>query len=121
MLSGPEQIFIAAHDVAPSFTNDAVLASPAFHAFTGCDTMSCFYGRSKKAALDTWKSLPEITPVFIALSSAPHEIRDDWLLLIKRFVVLLYDRTSLAATVNQARKEMFTSKGRKFNAIPPTL
>ena len=64
--------------------------------------------------------MPEITPVFIALSSAPHEIRDDWLPLIERFVVLLYDRTSRATTVNQARKEMFTRKGRKFNAIPPT-
>ena len=82
--------------------------------------MSCFYRRSKKAALDTWQSLPEITPVFIALSSAPHEIRDDWLPLIERFVVLLYDRTSRATTVNQARKEMFARKGRKFNAIPPT-
>lgn len=102
------------------FTNDAVLALPAFCAFTVCNTVSCFYGRSKNATLDTWKSLPEITLVFIALSSTPHEIRGDWLPLIERFVILLYDRMSRATTVNKARKEMFTRKGRKFNAIPPT-
>ena len=49
---------LAAHEIANTFSNNAALALPAFHAFTGCDTVFCFYGKSKKTAVDTWKSVP---------------------------------------------------------------
>ena len=35
-------------------------------------------------------------------------------------MVLLYDRTSIQGSVNEARKELFTRKGRAIDAIPPT-
>jgi hypothetical protein len=45
---------IAAHDIANSFGQGKPRALLAFHAFTGCDTMSFFAGREKKTAWNTW-------------------------------------------------------------------
>ena len=108
--------YLAAHEIANTFTNNVALALPAFHAFTGCDTVSYFYAKSKKTALDTWKSFPEVTPVFIALSRAQTEIAEEWMSTLERFVVLLYDRTSSSSSVNEARKQLLTRKARNFGA-----
>ena len=40
--------FIAAHEIANTLGPDRCEALPMFHAFTGCDTVSCFGGRGKK-------------------------------------------------------------------------
>ena len=40
--------------------------------------------------------------------------------LLERFVVLLYCRTSEDFSVNAARKDLFTKKGRSIDSIPPT-
>lgn len=32
-----------------------------FHAFTGCDTYSCFFGKGKKTAWQAWLCFPEAT------------------------------------------------------------
>ena len=39
-----------------------------FHAFTGCDVVSAFRGKGKKAARPTWDMCPEATDVFARLS-----------------------------------------------------
>ncbi|EDO35715.1 predicted protein [Nematostella vectensis] len=104
---------IAAHEVTGSFTGN-VAALLTFHAFTGCDTVSCFYGKGKKKALETWHIYPEIIPVFAAIANAPSEMLDEWMPILERFVILLYDRTSSASSVNDARKELFTRKSRRF-------
>jgi len=44
--------FIAAHEIAKALGPDRCLALPMFHAFTGCDNVSCFGGRGKKTAWD---------------------------------------------------------------------
>ena len=102
--------YLAAHDIAGSFVNGAALALPAFHAFTRCDTVSCFHRKRKKTALDTRKCFPEVTPVFIALSNPQEEIEDDWMTLLERFVVLMYDRTSITAKTS-TRPECNFSQG----------
>ena len=40
--------------------------------------------------------------------------------LIERFVVLLYDRSSLCEDVDSCRRVLFTSKNRDMESIPPT-
>ncbi len=37
-----------------------------FHAFTGCDTTSQFYGKGKKIAWESWKYYPEVTKAFLS-------------------------------------------------------
>lgn len=56
---------------------------------------------------------PKLTPVLRSLKTSPVDIDDACVSVIKRFEVLLYDRTSSLTTVNEARKELFSKKSRK--------
>jgi len=111
--------YLSVHDIARKLGPDRCAALPMFHAFTGCDTVSCFGGRGKKTAWATWAAYDEVTPAFSALASKPESI-EEWLEPLERFVVLLYDRTSSQGCVNQARRQLFTQKGRAIDGIPPT-
>ena len=90
-----------------------------FHAFTGCDTVSCFGGRGKRTTWGMWNAYDEITPAFCALAATP-VIVENWLSPLERFVVHLYDRTSSQEFLNGARKQLFTQKGRAIDGLPPT-
>ncbi|VDI50436.1 Hypothetical predicted protein [Mytilus galloprovincialis] len=39
---------------------------------------------------------------------------------IERYVILMYDKTSQCTKVNDARKDLFTRKGRAIDNIPPS-
>ena len=111
---------IPAHMIASNLSPQAARSLPAFHAFTGCDTVSSFLGKGKKSALSTWINFPDVTEAFLALTNNPSEANPHLMNRLQRFVVLLYDRTSTKATVNEARKQLFIQKGRQFDNIPPT-
>jgi len=66
-----------------------------FHALTGCDTVSSFARHSKKTAWATWIVFPELMDVRLILSSAPSVIDEDVMQTIERFVILIYDKTSI--------------------------
>ena len=107
--------FFAAHEIAKTLGPDQCIELPMFHAFTGCDTVPFFGGKGKKTAWNTWKAYKEVTPAFCALAAKPSpQTIQEWLGLLERFVILLYDRSSsqLQECVNQARKQIFTQKGR---------
>ena len=40
-----------------------------FHTLSGCDTTSSIFGKSKKTFYDAWILFPEITKVFMKLTS----------------------------------------------------
>ena len=85
------------------------------------DTVSCFGGRGKKMAWEIWNRYEDVTPAFCALGTSPSpQSIDDWLGQLEQFVVLLYDRTSSQVSVNEARKQLFTQKGRAIESLPPT-
>ena len=113
--------FLAAHEMAQALGPDNCRGLPAFHAFTGCDTVSSLGDRSKKTAWETWKVCDEATATCCALGATlTPSIVDDSLDTLEHFVVLLYDRTSNHEHVNDACKQLFTHKGRAINALPPT-
>ena len=91
-----------------------------FHAYTGCDTVTSFATRGKKSAWDTWRAFEEVTAIFCRLSSGSNQITDKDVATLERFTILLYDRTSDLASIDEARKHLFTKKGRAMDAIPPT-
>ena len=91
-----------------------------FHAFTGCDTVSAFCNKGKKTAWQTWDVCPEASPVFSKLSQYPLTVEDGDLEILRRFIVQMYDRSSTATAVDEARLDMFARKQRPFEAIPPT-
>ena len=114
-------MFLAAHEMARALGPDKCRGLPAFHVFTGCDTVSSFGGRGKKTTWETWKVCDEVTVTICALGATPNRsIVDDSLDTLERFVVLLYDRTSSHDHVNDARKQLFTQKGRAIDALPTT-
>ncbi len=92
-----------------------------FHAFTGCDTTSLFAGRGKKTAFNTWNVFPEVTGAFEDLLHMQENFESTTISTVQRFVVLMYDRTSDIAEVNEARKHLFTRKSRSLENLPPTL
>lgn len=118
--TGKHLRFLAAHEIARGLGPQKSLALPFFHAFTGCDTVSCFSGRGKKTAFQTWKAYPEATTAFLALSCPSEEISSESMTLLERFVVILYDRTCQCQGVNEARKNLFSKKGKPLESIPPT-
>ena len=91
-----------------------------FHAFSGCDVVSAFRGKGKKSAWQTWDVFDEVTATFSNLSQFPTEVTDTDLKTLERFVFLMYDRSSAATGVDQARLHMFARKQRPFDSIPPT-
>ena len=83
--------FIAAHEIAKALGPDRCMAFPMFHAFTGCDTVSCFSGRGNTTAWTTWITYGDVTPAFCALGSMPHPraMPLQWMQTLERSVVLL--------------------------------
>ena len=103
--------FITAHEIAKALGPGRCVALPMFHAFAGCDTVSCFGGRGKMAAWDTWTTYGDATPAFCALGAMPDSRAiDEWMRPLERFVVLLYDRSSTEEGVNEARNSCSARK-----------
>ncbi|KAJ8368254.1 hypothetical protein SKAU_G00082820 [Synaphobranchus kaupii] len=115
--------YIPAHAIAQSLGPSKTMALPAFHALTGCDTTSAFFGKGKKTAWSVWQSLPELTlPLQLLSGPSPTiEMIQIHTPVLQRFVLKLYgisedDNT----TVDAARLSLFFHKGRDFDHMPPS-
>ena len=63
----------------------------------------------------------EVTTAFSYLNDRPSQQQvQDAMLVLERFVIIIYDRTSPCECVNEARKVLFSQKGRTLESIPPT-
>ena len=110
--------YLPAHDISRSIGEGKSQALLAFHAFTGCDQTSFFAHYGKKTA---WGAFDDVTAAFQALSNAPTvDVVDEVMPILERYVTIMYDRTSTCTKVNDARRDLFTRKGRDIQAIPPT-
>ena len=119
--SGKSLRYLPAHEIAGALGPERCIALPFVHAFSGCDTVSSFAGRGKKTVWEIWKVFNEVTPAFCTLASNPDPSSiGDHLEVLERFVVLLYNRTSTEMNVNEARKQLFSQKGRPMDGLPPT-
>ena len=118
---GKHMRYLPAHDIAHKLGQDKSKALLMFHAFTRCDQTSSFGNRGKKTAWETWNAFDEATAAFLTLSKAPSpECLLEVMPVIERFVVLMYSRDSPLMNVNEARKYLFTHKGRSIDLIPIT-
>ena len=118
--TGKDFRYIPIHSIAKALGPVKSLSLPVFHAFTGCDTVSHFANIGKKMAWKIWENHNELTAAFYDLHEAPTVISDETALALERFTVLLYDRNSEGTSVNEARKVLFTRKGRQMSSLPPT-
>lgn len=96
---------------------------PVFHALTGCDTTSTFYGKSKLSAWNAWNIFPELTPALESLSKEPFQklnIDSEIFSTIERFVIVMYDKACPHRCVNDARMALFCSSVKAIERLPPT-
>ncbi|XP_056134724.1 mucin-5AC [Lampris incognitus] len=112
--------WIPVHEVVSAIGPEKASGIPYFHAFTGCDVVSAFRGKGKKTAWQTWNICDEVSETFTNLSQHPTSVSDCDLQHLERFVVLMYDRSSAATGVDEARPDLFARKQRPYNSIPPT-
>ena len=116
---GRTKRWIPIHILAAKIGEEICRAMLFWYAFTGCDTVSQFQGRGKKTAWKTWDTYPKATETFVRLSSlCPLSASD--IEVIERYVILLYDKTSACANVNDCRRQLFTQQGRMIDNCPPT-
>ena len=118
--TGKDRRWFPIHEYASRLGEQICSGILFWYAFTGCDTTSSFAGRGKTSAWETWRAFPEVTESFKRLSDCPSAITEDDWALIERYVILLYDRSSLNTDVNSARRQLFTKKGRPVDGLPPT-
>lgn len=112
--------YIATHEVARSLGPAACGGLLFFHALTGCDTVSAFFGLGKVTAFDVWMANVNITQVFCDIGNEEVQVDGAAFGAIERFIVSLYDRKSDLVSVNLCRKDLFSRKGRTIENIPPT-
>ena len=114
--------YIEIYKIPAALSPEKLKCLPLFHAFTGCDQVSFFVGRGKKAAWNTWNHFSELATSFSSMSLLPKlEDITNYSAPIERFVLLLNDRTSTISTVNECRKDLFARKDRPLGGIPPML
>ena len=76
----------------------------------------------ERNAWSTWHNFDEVTETSVKLSSSPTiKAVMDTMPVLKRFVVLMYDRTSNCLDGNSCRRDLFVKKGRVMEALPPTF
>ncbi len=99
--TGKNERMLPIHEISRKLGQEKSQSLPLFHALTGCDTTSFFLGHGKKRAWTTWENLPDLTPILLSLHTleGTSEIPDECIAVIERFIVLLYDRTSMLSKV----------------------
>ena len=112
--------YIPVHIIARKIGAHKANALLMFHALTGCDSNSAFYGISKNKAWSVWQDNPQFTNAFMFLSRPVGDIPSDISAQIEEFVVRLYLSNEDIVTVNKARYELFQFSGKDFDNIPPT-
>lgn len=96
------------------------MALPAFHALTGCDTTSAFFGKGKKKAWNVWQTVPELTlPLQLFGYNPTIEMIQRHTSTIHKFVMLLYG-VKEETTVNGARRFLFFHQAKDFDNMPPS-
>ena len=98
------------------------LALPFFNAFTGCDTVSSFYGKGKCKAYDVWvksERKDDFPDVFVELGGKPTNATSDHIDLLESFVLQLYG--SRHDTLGAARLDKFQkSTDNDLRLLPPS-
>ena len=117
---GASTRWIPIHEIVMTLGSEKTSGMPFFHTFSGCDTVSAFCGKGKKSTWQTWIVFDNVSGTFTKLSQCPRTVDDHDLQILERFVIIMYDRSSAATNVDDARLDLFARKQRSYNAIPPT-
>ena len=88
----------------------------AFHAITGCDTTSQFYGVGKASAWKVFEDAPDL----LEHLGEESQISADVLAKAEAFVCKLYNPGTQEVEINQERVGAFRKSKKELDALPPT-
>ena len=100
-----------------SIGDDVSQALIGLHCFTGCDSVSAFYGKGKKKALNLILKNPELCSALKDLGER-FDIHPDMMEALETFVCKLYGQHNIT-TVNEARYNMFRLARMSEITMPP--
>lgn len=69
------------------------------HTFADCDTVSLFKSIGTNTAWQWWNSFDDATAGFLSLISGPTTVSKNTAGLLKRYVILLHNKTSMKTVV----------------------
>ena len=95
-------------------------ALPMFHAITGCDTVSCFFGKGKRTCWQAMQHCPRVVSAFSAPAREYSDINSPVFSAIEEFVIRIYDKYSIEESINTARKNLFRKSTKRMETLPPT-
>ena len=99
------------------FGVDIASALIGLHCFSGCDSVSAFFGRGKTKVAKLLLKNEVYVPAFQALGES-FEVPEQTERLLEHFVCKMYSRSG-CTDVNVARYEMFSEATRAENVTPP--
>ena len=88
----------------------------AFHAITGCDTTSQFYGVRKASAWKVFEDAPDL----LEHLGEESQISADVLAKAEAFVCKLYDPGTQEVEINKEREAAFRKSKKDLDTLPPT-
>lgn len=106
--------------IAKTLLEKKCVALRGFHALTGCDSVSFFNGIGKKTFFNRWRSCEEVTEALLYISTPHNDIPDNIFGLIETYIISCYCATASSTEINKARLELFTSRQKSIESIPPT-
>ena len=68
---------IPVHEICSRLGPSTSMALPLFHAITGSDTTSFFFGCGKKTAWASWRNTPGLTETLVALTNDPSQLKSE--------------------------------------------
>ena len=122
--SGKNQCFYDINQISVNLGESVCKALPFFFAFSGCDTVSSIFNQGKTRIWDRWfdsNETIELTNVFNYLSDKPEDISEEYLDIIERFIIYLYDPASENTRLDEFRMVLFKgSLHNNLRLIPPS-
>jgi hypothetical protein len=120
---GKDYVLFNINETFASIGAEVSASLPFFHALSGCDTTSSFHRKGKKAMWNAWKAFSDVTKVFKFIGDNPfsHLDKDAWQInTLERFIIIVYERTSVLEDINESRYQLFCKKNRSLENLPPT-
>ena len=122
---GDKKKYYCINTIASSIGPDKCKALPFFHAFSGCDTVSSFYGHSKTKIWDSWfksSNMEQITNIFTELSNQPKEITSTQIDIIEEFLMsVYYPKSNNLESIDIERFNHFTRlSDPNLRTLPPS-
>ena len=118
--TGDSHRYLDATDLANKLGPEKCRALLLFHCYSGCDTTSYFRAKGKKSFWNTWESFPEVTPILTNLTEVTSQPTENDFKVLERFVALVYDKNTEHSEINEVRQQLFATKLRAVEHIPPT-